>query len=107
MLPTLTTDSYVTIFRCVSAVANSRKDDSNIVQIIRYIDNNLNNSDINLDMVAIKFGYNSNYLSRLFKQTMNVGFVEYITRHRVECAKKLLVKTNESIKSIAEKCRLQ
>ena len=50
-----------------------------------------------------KFFYlEQKYLSKLFKNYIGQGFVEYVTNKRIEKAKKLLANTNYTISEIAE-----
>lgn len=51
--------------------------------------------------IAAFFGYNSDYLSSLFKKRTGVGLKEYINKEQVNYAKSLLVSTQYSIKEIA------
>lgn len=41
------------------------------------------------------------YLSRLFKEEMNIGFQEYLTKVRLKNAERMLAETNLSVKEIA------
>lgn len=86
-----------------SAFSNERKSDSSFVKILKYIDDNFT-TNINLDAVAIVLGYNPSYLSRLFKQYMGIGFSDYLTKMRLEYAKKLLGGPARMVKEIAEDC---
>lgn len=45
---------------------------------------------LKLETLSEQFGYNSNYLGRLFKQKMGVSFNSYLTQVRISQAKKLL-----------------
>lgn len=56
---------------------------------------------ISQEDVAAAANVSSTYLSKLFKEEMNMGFSEYLTEVRMEEAKKLLSETNISIKEIA------
>lgn len=46
-------------------------------------------------------GYNTSYLSRLFKQTTGKGFVQYVTEQRIEAAKKMILDGKLSMLDIA------
>ncbi len=52
--------------------------------------------------MADDFGYNANYLSRLFKQINGSSFTDYLGRKRIEYAKRLLTDRKKTIKEIAE-----
>lgn len=58
---------------------------------------------IGLTEAARAAGLNPAYLSYLFKQEMGVGLSNYILDLRIECARGLLVSTNEKIKDVAAK----
>ncbi|WMJ90569.1 response regulator transcription factor [Anaerocolumna sp. MB42-C2] len=70
------------------------QDDSNhtILQIKEYINNNFQDAEINLTSIAQQFGFNSSYLSRVFKLKTGIGLIEYLTQCRMEkaiiCAQK-------------------
>ncbi|MEY8000170.1 response regulator [Clostridium sp. Mt-5] len=74
--------------------------ENTIKAILKYIDNNFNNQ-INLTSVANFVHLNPQYLSRFFKQKTGVTFIQYITKLRLEKAKKLLINTDKSITQIA------
>lgn len=54
--------------------------------ICDYIKENYKNSEINLTYVANKFGFNSSYLSRRFKEETGMSFIDYVTKCRMEKA---------------------
>ncbi len=57
--------------------------------------------ELTLDSVADYIGFSSCYFSRIFKQTTNYNFVEYLTLQRVKRAQTLLCDSNTSITEIA------
>ncbi|MGG1550143.1 AraC family transcriptional regulator [Paenibacillus ferrarius] len=57
--------------------------------------------ELSLDIVAEHIGVTPNYLSRLFKQSAGVTFIEYVTKRKLEAAAKLLVENNHSVNEIA------
>ncbi len=58
--------------------------------------------DITLESAASEAGLTSQYLSRIFKEKCGINFIDYITKKRMEYAKELLKKSNESIKKISK-----
>lgn len=52
---------------------------------------------------AAHFGYNPDYLGKLFKSTCGVGLKEYIASEKMKNAKDLLLTSNLSVKEIAAK----
>ncbi|WP_338048343.1 response regulator transcription factor [Paraliobacillus sediminis] len=72
-----------------------------IKQAITFIDKNFER-DITLKEIANHVHLNPSYLSTLFKEQTNLSFTEYLTRSRIQHAKKLLITTNKTIADIAE-----
>ncbi len=58
-------------------------------------------NDLSIVEIADKLGFNSAYLSRLFKQESGVGFVQYLTEHRLEVALQLMKNKGFSMTEIA------
>lgn len=59
---------------------------------------------ISLSSIADELNVNSTYLSRLFKQEIEMNFIDYLTQYRIEYAKGLLVSTDLKVNEISEKC---
>lgn len=57
--------------------------------------------ELSLDIVAEHIGVTPNYLSRLFKQSAGVTFIEYVTKRKLETAAKLLGENRHSVNEIA------
>lgn len=74
-----------------------------MLDIQKYIDENLESSRLSLSTVAKSFYLNPSYLSRMFKKEMKVNFVEYLTKSRMEEAITLLKETKLKSFEIAEK----
>ncbi|MBF1001042.1 MAG: response regulator [Lachnospiraceae bacterium] len=73
---------------------------------IRFIENYCEThfaDKITLDDMSAMLEMNPDYLSDLFKKETNKNFSAYITEIRMHHAKKLLVESNETIASIAER----
>jgi len=64
----------------------------------------LEGTKVNLDVIAKKVYLSPAYLSRLFKKTEQVNFVDYILQQRMKKAKLLLSSTDDTIVNIASKC---
>jgi two-component system, response regulator YesN len=64
-----------------------------ITKAIKYISDNYN-KDFSLSDIAEFLGINHTYFSKLFKQKQGEGFVEFLTRTRIEQSKKLLANAN-------------
>ncbi|MDQ0230094.1 response regulator [Metabacillus malikii] len=70
-----------------------------LLQAKDYVDSRYQKS-ISLEEVAEHAGISSYYLSKLFKETFNITFIDYLTKKRIEKAKELLLGTM-SLKEIA------
>ncbi|MNH94918.1 HTH-type transcriptional regulator YesS [compost metagenome] len=77
-----------------------------IQKVIRYIEDNYH-FDLSLDQCAQICGLSPHYLSKLFKKTMDISFIEYLTKHRIERAIELLRTSDLSVSDIAEKVGYQ
>lgn len=79
---------------------------TSIKEALQYVDNNLSRQ-ISLKDVASEVHLNPSYFSVLFKEQTRVTFSEYLTRKRLQAAKKLLLTTNLSIEEIAQEAGYQ
>jgi two-component system response regulator YesN len=90
--------------RIVFAVLDHKTEHGNqkmIEQIKEYIERNLS-GDITLADLAGKFFLNASYLSQLFKTETGENYVDFLTKRRVEKAKRLLEDKNLRIQDICE-----
>ncbi|MBR4462002.1 MAG: helix-turn-helix domain-containing protein [Erysipelotrichaceae bacterium] len=71
-----------------------------IVRAKKYIDENYRENIDRNDVAAVTF-VTPNYLSKLFKNNMNMNLREYINQLRIEEAKRLLLSTSMSVSEIA------
>jgi len=62
-------------------------------------------SDISLTGTANSIYINPNYLSKIFKQEINESFIEYVTKIKMNEAKKLLKSSNLKVYEIADMLR--
>ena len=74
-----------------------------VKQSLEYIENNLG-KDISLNMISEKLNISSYYFSKLFNEETGEGFIEYLTRTRVEKAKDMLKDPSKSIKEVGSEC---
>lgn len=72
--------------------------------IMRFIEENFSNPDMNMDLVSDKFYISVSYLSTLFKKETETTFNKYLVTKRIEHAKFLLLTTEDKMVTIAEKC---
>ncbi|AST90596.1 beta-xylosidase [Sutcliffiella cohnii] len=75
-------------------------DNPRITQVITYIEENFREA-ITLEDTAKKFYISASYLSRYFKQEMDIGFNRYLTKIRLNHAVKDLLYTSHPIGQIA------
>ena len=73
-----------------------------VVQVQEYIRQNLGKR-LSLNEVASAFNFSPNYLSQLFAQWGESGFVEFVTATRVNAAKDLMASTDLKIYEISER----
>lgn len=77
-----------------------------VKEAMDYIDQHYD-VELTLKEVAKQVHLNASYLSALFKEELQVTFSEYVTRKRMQEAKKLLLSTDLTIAEIAEKSGYQ
>jgi YesN/AraC family two-component response regulator len=68
---------------------------------LKYIEENFSEESFSLNSVAGAIGVSSNYFSSIFSQEMQITFIEYVTKKRMEKAKKLLSQTQLHSSEIA------
>ena len=80
----------------------SRRD--NLLSVIfRFVDENYKN-DCTLRALSASTSYNYVYLSRFFKESTKIAFIDYVNRYRIDEACYLLRNSNQSILQIAYDC---
>ena len=80
--------------------ATQFSDDHVVLQVQKYIDNNLSEK-IGTSQIAKIFFFNPSYLSQLFKKHTKMTLTKYIEKQRIEKACKLLLSFDLSITEIA------
>ncbi len=78
---------------------SSEKSVSLMDQAKAYINQNYHR-DISLDDVSRRVGISPYYFSKIFKEDTGEGFIEYLTKIRMERARELLATSNYSMKEI-------
>ncbi len=68
---------------------------------LEYIEENFSDEALSLNSVAGAIGVSGNYFSSIFSQEMKITFIEYVTKKRMEKAKKLLRQTEKHSGEIA------
>ncbi|MBC9933180.1 AraC family transcriptional regulator [Chitinophaga qingshengii] len=75
-------------------------DDSRIQDILRYLHENVS-EPLMLPDVAVRFGYSVRNLTRLFKQTLNTSFLQYVKMLKMIRAMELLLQTEMNVSEVA------
>lgn len=74
-----------------------------IIDILAYINSHLDES-LSLTELANKSLVSTSHFSRVFKQKVGIGLIEYLNTKRVIKAKELLISTSYTVSQIAEIC---
>ncbi|MEG1473429.1 MAG: response regulator [Christensenella sp.] len=85
------TCAYVFELKQTSDAARKRKQKGLIHQAFEYIDENYSDPSLSLSAIAQNLFVSPSYLSNLFKRKCEMNFVDYVTKLRMEHAKKLLL----------------
>lgn len=67
-----------------------------------FISENYFDTEINAGAVAEKLGVHAAYLSKIFKQQVGMGVLDYLNKVRIEKAKEILAGGNLSVEEVAE-----
>lgn len=71
---------------------------------IKYLENNISNSELNNSLLASKANISEIYFRKLFIEKMGITPKQYILDVRMQKAKRLLTESEYSISAIAEEC---
>ena len=74
-----------------------------IAETLRQVRENYG-KDISLSDIADKLKVSNSYLSRLFKEEVKVGFVDYLTDTRINMSIQKMADRNLSMNEIAKQC---
>lgn len=72
-----------------------------LIKAKQYIDEHYSNPDLSLHLLAEQCGTTASYLSKLFKESFGINFIDSLNRRRIEQAKVLLDTTAKTIGVIA------
>ncbi|MCY9665578.1 helix-turn-helix domain-containing protein [Paenibacillus alginolyticus] len=72
-------------------------------QVLSYIDEHLEDMDLSLTSLSLKFEVNAPYLSRFIKEQSGETFIDYVNKQRVQLAKRLMTETDDTITDITQK----
>lgn len=88
---------------CATAEKATTNIEEKFGKVISYINKHFT-EDISSSFLSSKFGYEEAYFCRKFKKNTGITVMKYIQVLRLEEAKKLISKSNSSIKDIALSC---
>lgn len=88
---------------CIDGTNSSPKIFETFDNVINYINLNFT-KNISSSSISRQFGYDESYFCRKFKNVTGITVTNYIRTQRLEHARRLLEKTNESIRHIAISC---
>ncbi len=83
------------------SIMSENKEQYLIGDILKYIEENFTNSSITLNSASHALGYNSKYISRIFKKNMGVTFSEHLKKTRIQHAIFLMEQGITAIKNVA------
>jgi len=95
----LTVEIMEAINKVISQNKFKKKSNENLIKAINYIKKNYRN-DVSLESVAKNVFVSNYYLSHLFRDEMNMTFIDYVNKIRIEAAVKLMKETNLTIQEI-------
>lgn len=75
--------------------------DNIITKILKLSEEQFTDSDLSLTTLSYELGYNSKYISRIFKEKMNLPYSEYLRNLRLKYAVSLFEHGVDSVKSVA------
>lgn len=73
-----------------TSIKDTNKYDELINNVIMFIDENYSNTELNVSMIADKFGYSPSYIGMLFREIKSFGIIDYINETRIKKAKMLI-----------------
>lgn len=74
--------------------------DDRILKLRQYIKDNIN-KEITLETLAEQICVTKSHLGRMFREGLGISPTQYIIRTKIQCAQRLLMTTNYSIRTIA------
>ena len=73
-----------------------------VAKVMKYVQENYADCNLNLNSVAEGLGKNSRYISRTFKEETQMGILDYINGVRIEKAKELMASHKYTTQEVAE-----
>lgn len=91
------------IFGQLSHLSKNGNNDDIVSRTCAYIQQNLQDVNLNVTMLCDAACVSAQHLSRMFKKQMNQTLMEYVNMLRIDRAKELLTDTDLTVAAIAEK----
>ena len=86
----------------LSRFSSEEREKGDVVnKAVTYINENFTESDLSLAELAEELGYNSKYLSHIFKEKIGMSFSEYLRTVRIKHAVMLFDHGLDSVKNVA------
>ncbi|MCD9023719.1 helix-turn-helix domain-containing protein [Cohnella silvisoli] len=73
------------------------------IEMKQYIEEHISNPDLSLAHLSQQFDISSKNVSHLFKDQLDINFIDFLIHRRVELAKQLLMDSNLSIQEVGHK----
>lgn len=102
-------EAKIIFHEIVAQIDNATSDDGSqypdvVDRIIKYIDSNINNTELCRTLIASDLGLSKSYVSRVFNDVIGITLPDYVNDLRMKNVAKALVLTDKSINEIAESC---
>jgi len=72
------------------------------MQFVKYVNEHYTNSNLSQQEIADQFYVSRSTVSKIFKETMQMNFVGYLSKLRVEHAKQLFLRENNDVMKVAK-----
>ncbi len=86
----------------VSLVRKKKYQKFSVDDIVKYVHDNLTDTNLGVASIGEYFNLTGSYASRLFKESMHISLTDYIARMRVRLAQKLISEGEYSIIEVSE-----
>lgn len=93
---------YINLLCDLSTSYANTVGDVRCTQILKYIQENYADPDLNVSKMADVFGITIGWISKYFKEQIGGGMADYIIKFRIKKAKEQLKNPKKSIKQVAE-----
>lgn len=93
------------LMRVCGAIREERSRDEHSLSrlVVQYVNEHFSDENLNISAIGMKFGLTPSYLSRQFRTQTGEALLDYISKTRMEAAKKLIAEQSMPIAEIARK----